>query len=98
MVIVPYLPDKVRVLPDEAVKGSQSFLLQSAKGKIYIYLVDIQLEAEDGMKVYGDIHQHIDIIGEALAGKGLKITDADGAFSPCFCLHLCNEGIGGGIL
>jgi len=92
------LPDKTWVFADEACEGGLALLFELAECKIAVDLVDVQLQAEDGMVFDGDVDKDIYIIGKPLAGDALEAGDAGSASAPCFRLYFGDEGVGGRVL
>jgi hypothetical protein len=92
------LPDKTGVFADEAGEGGLALLLKLAECKIAVDLVDVQLQAEDGVVFDGDVDKNIYVICKSLAGEVLEAGDAGGASAPCFRLYFGDEGIGGRVL
>lgn len=98
VITVPYFLYEFGVFPDKSGEGSLAFLFETAEGEIAVDVIDIELQAKNGVEIDRYVDQYIDVIGEALSGEGLKIADTCGSFSPGFCLHFCDDGIGDGIL
>ena len=92
------LPDKTGVFADEAGEGGLALLFELAEGKIAVDLVDVQLEAEDGVVFDGHIYKNINIIGKALPGNVLEVCDAGSASAPGFRLDPGDEGVGSCVL